>query len=122
MGEEKKLWQSQTELVMAVGMGASLLSTFGVITLTPEQISGIAAALFALGGLTRKWSDGTKLVVKNSKIAQELLDGDSDLPTVEDVKADILSGAAGIVKVQKAAEEAGLTGDQARKLMAALKK
>lgn len=119
---EKKLWQSQTELVMAVGAVASLLSAMGVISLTTEQVGAIGAALFTLGSLTRAWGDGAKLVVRSSKVAQELLDGDSELPTVEDIKADIQALPDVLIKVQTAVDEAGLTGDQARKLMAALKK
>lgn len=122
MADEKKLWQSQTELVMAVGAIASLLSAFGVITLTPEQIGAVAAGLFGLGALTRAWSDGTKLIVKNSQVVQELLDGDTDLPTMEDVKADLQSGAAALTAIQQAAAEAGLTNDQVLKLTKALKK
>ena len=117
---EKGVWQSQTEAVAFVGTLAMALQMLGYISLTPEQVSILGSALFVMVMLTRKWSDGAKLVFQKSKVLQDVKAG--RMPTAGDLQSDAQCGLIAMEAVNKALSEAGYTPQQLEKFLAALDK
>lgn len=107
---EKLVQQSQAELVGIFTAVFGALAASGLVTMTPEQIGSIAAGLGVLFCLVRYWSDGAKLVLKKSKIVEDLEQG--QFPCIEDVQADLGLASIEIDKIKAAAISLGLSSAQ----------
>ena len=110
MVADKNPWQSQTELSALIGALASILSLFGLITLTAPQVAGISLFVFVLTGVLRMTGDGAKLVFTKSKVIQDVVVGVT--PTLADLNEDIGLATMQVDKIRAAMIAAGMSEEQ----------
>jgi hypothetical protein len=69
ISDEKFPWESYTEMVAFVGLLVGLVGSFNLIpglVISTEQVSGIAAILFLLVMIARKYGSGGQIVLSKT--------------------------------------------------------
>jgi hypothetical protein len=115
---EKLVTQSQGELMGVLTALLGLVAASGQISLTQEQIGAIVAFLGILACIIRYGSDGAKLVLSKSKIAQDLEQG--QFPCIADVQTDFNLATVEVDKIKDSVIALGLSPSQVQTMLSSM--